>query len=261
MSNSGNLYERVDGVESKVDDVSAKMDSLSAKIDGLLSVKQTTATPQTENPQAVLRRFISKSKKEYCWFGNDDIFNKQKKHTLMIQFALIGVIILATIFTSVAYKMYTTFSFFENIWLLMTCFLMHYTSKATRIYNCSSFALKSCFNFEFDADGVLRKGAVKKKYKAFFILACICAIANIVIVWTKSNTIMSVISTILELAVLGVSIYGYFVRTLDFFDFYTILRFTGENETTGQRVVLFFDTISSKLYTEEEYLKQFSFCK
>ena len=64
MSNSGNLYERVDGVESKVDDVSAKMDSLSAKIDGLLSLKQTTATPQTENPQAVLRRFISKSKKE-----------------------------------------------------------------------------------------------------------------------------------------------------------------------------------------------------
>ena len=65
-----NIFDRVDGVESKVDDVSAKMDSLSAKIDGLLPVKQAATAPkQTENPQVVLKRFISKAKKEYCWFG------------------------------------------------------------------------------------------------------------------------------------------------------------------------------------------------
>ena len=53
-----NIFDRVDGVESKVNDVSAKMDSLTAKIDGLLSVKQTTTTThQTENPQVVLKRF------------------------------------------------------------------------------------------------------------------------------------------------------------------------------------------------------------
>ena len=71
MSSDGNLFERVDGVESKVDDVSAKMDSLTAKIEGLLLEKQTLSIPkQTENPQAVLKRFISKAKKEYSWFYN-----------------------------------------------------------------------------------------------------------------------------------------------------------------------------------------------
>ena len=78
MSNSGNLFDRVGGVESKVDDVSAKMDSLSAKIDGLLSVKQTATTPkQTENPQVVLKRFISKAKKEYCWLGSESDFQNE----------------------------------------------------------------------------------------------------------------------------------------------------------------------------------------
>ena len=77
MNSSDNLYDRVDEVESKVDDVSAKMDSLTAKIDGLLTIKQTTTTnPQTENPQVVLKRFIAKAKKEYCWLGSEADFQK-----------------------------------------------------------------------------------------------------------------------------------------------------------------------------------------
>ena len=168
-----NIFDRVDGVESKVDDVSAKMDSLTAKIDGLLSAKQTTATPQTENPQVVLTRFISNAKKEYCWLGSEADFQKEKKTALIFLATLIGTIVLSTIFTSIAFGLYSTFTLFENIWLIMMCFMVFYLVKAKRFYDCYEFSLTSCFKFEPDADGVLRMGALNKKYKVFLVLTCI----------------------------------------------------------------------------------------
>ncbi len=133
MNSSDNLYDKVEGVESKVDDVSAK-------IDGLLSVKQmTTTTHQTENPQVVLKRFISKAKKEYCWLGSEADFQKEKKTALILLAALIGTIVLSTIFTSIAFGLYSTFTLFENIWLIMMCVMAFYLVKAKRFYDCYEF--------------------------------------------------------------------------------------------------------------------------
>ena len=170
MNSSDNLYDRVDGVESKVDDVSAKMDSLTAKIDGLLSLEQTaTTTHQTENPQVVLKRFIAKAKKEYCWLGSEEDFQKEKKTVLILLATLIGAIVLSTIFTSIAFGMYSTFTLFENIWLIMMGYVFFYVAKAKRFYDCYEFSLTSCFRFEPDADGVLRMGTLNKKYKVFLV--------------------------------------------------------------------------------------------
>lgn len=257
-----NIFDRVEGVESKVDDVSAKMDSLTAKIDGLLSVKQTTTTThQTENPQVVLKRFIAKAKKEYCWLGSEEDFQKEKKTSLILLAILMGTIILSTIFTSIAFGMYSTFTLFENIWFVMMGFMAFYLLKAKRFYECLEFSLTSCFRFEPDADGVLRMGTPNKKYKVFLVLTCICAVCNIIVVWLENKSGMALPATIFELAVIGLSTFVFNFKALDFFYGYSNLRFTGANETTGQKVVLIYEPIMNKLYTEEDYLKQFPFCK
>ena len=256
-----NIFDRVDGVESKVDDVSAKMDSLTAKIDGLLSVKQTTSISQTENTQVVLKRFISKAKKEYCWLGSEADFQKEKKTALILLAILMGTIILSTIFTSIAFGMYSTFTLFENIWFVMMGFMSFYLLKAKRFYESYEFSLTSCFRFEPDVDGVLRMGTPNKKYKVFLVLTCICAVCNIIVVWLENKSGMALPATIFELAVLGLSIFVFNFKALDFFYGYSNLRFTGANETTGQKVVLIYEPIMNKLYTEEDYLKQFPFCK
>lgn len=262
MNSSDNLYDRVDGVESKVDDVSAKMDSLTAKIDGLLSVKQTTTTThQIENPQVVLKRFISKAKKEYCWLGSESDFQKEKKTALILLVALMVAIVISTVFTSIAFGMYSTFTLFENIWLIMMCFMTFYLVKAKRFYDCYEFSLTSCFKFEPDAEGVLRMRTPNKKYKIFLVLTCISAICNIIVVWMENKSGMALPATIFELAVLGLSIFVFNFKALDFFYGYSNLRFIGANETTGQKVVLIFEPIMNKLYTEEDYLKQFPFYK
>lgn len=257
-----NIFDRVEGVESKVDDVSAKMDSLTEKIDGLLSVKRTTeATHETENPQVVLKRFISKAKKEYCWLGSESDFQNEKKSALIFLVILMGAIVLSTIFTSIAFGTYSTFSLFENIWLIMMCFMFFYLVKAKRFYDCYEFSLTSCFRFQPDADGVLRMGAPNRKYKIFLVLTCISAICNIIIVWIENKSGMALPATIFELAVLGLSIFVFNFKALYFFYAYSNLRFSGANETTGQKVVLIFEPIMNKLYTEEDYLKKFPFCK
>ena len=262
MSENKTVFDRVDDVESKVDDVSAKMDNLSAKIDDLLSVKQTATTSrQTENPQVVLKRFISKAKKEYCWLGSESDFQKEKRLALIFLAILMGTIILSTIFTSIAFGMYSTFTLFENIWLIMMCFIASYLVKAKRFYDCYEFSLASCFRFEPDADGVLRMGAPNKKYKLFLVLTCICAVLNIIVAWTENNGGMAFLATVFELAVIGLSIFVFNFKALDFFYGYSNLRFTGTNETSGAKVVLIFEPIMNKLYTEEDYLKKFPFCK
>ena len=108
MSENKTVFDRVDDVELKVDDVSAKMDNLTAKIDGLLSAKQTKTMPtQTENSQVVLKRFISKAKQEYCWLGSKSKFQKEKKVTITLMFLLVCVLVLSTIFTSIACGLYS----------------------------------------------------------------------------------------------------------------------------------------------------------
>ena len=105
------------------------------------------------------------------------------------------------------------------------------------------------------------KYGILKKYKVFLVLTCISAICNIIVVWMENKNGMALPATIFELAVLGLSIFVFNFKALYFFCGYSNLRFTGANETTGEKVVLIYEPIMNKLYTEEDYLKQFPFCK
>ena len=87
------------------------------------------------------------------------------------------------------------------------------------------------------------------------------AIFNIIVAWMGNNSGMALPATIFELAVFGLSIFVFNFKALDFFYGYSNLRFTGANESTGQMVILIYEPIMNKLYTEEDYLKQFPFCK
>ena len=259
---SSNLFDRVGGVESQVADVSAKMDILTAKIDGILTDKQKKNTVQEQqNSKAVLKRFIEKSKKEYIWFGDKEEFSSEKKSALIWTVILICVVLLATIATGVAANTYSTFSLFENIWLIMMMCVLGHLIKAKRFYDCIDFSQSSCIKFVTDADGVYRMDCVKKKYKVFLIINCICAGLNAIGVWVFDKGALALMATILEIAVIVLSIIVFEYKVLGFFYGYCNIRFIGKNETTGQRVVLIHETIENKLYIEEEYATKFPFYK
>lgn len=240
-----------------------RLDEIDAKLDKAISGKSQSETIQLprENPQATLKRFISRAKKEYMWLGSREDFEKEKRTTFLFVWVLIGVGLLATIFTSIAFKLYSTFTLFENIWLIMMLCTVKYIHKSQYYHDCFEFSENSFFHFELDADGVLRCGHLKKRYKWFSVITCICAVCNIIVVWMEANNMLALLATIFELALGVLSIYAFYFKVLNYFSGYCQLRFTGRNDSNTQTISIIYDPILNKLYTEEEYKKQFPFCK
>lgn len=240
-----------------------RLDEIDAKLDKAISGKSQSETIQLprENPQATLKRFISRAKKEYMWLGSREDFEKEKRTTFLFVWVLIGVGLLTTIFTSIAFKLYSTFTLFENIWLIMMLCTVKYIHKSQYYHDCFEFSENSFFHFELDADGVLRCGHLKKRYKWFSVITCICAVCNIIVVWMEANNMLALLAMIFELALGVLSIYAFYFKVLNYFSGYCQLRFTGRNDSNTQTISIIYDPILNKLYTEEEYKKQFPFCK
>jgi O-antigen/teichoic acid export membrane protein len=72
---------------------------------------------------------------------------------------------------------------------------------------------------------------------------------------------MALVATIFELLVVATTIYVFYFQANGFFAGYNNLRYTGISNATKQKVVLFYSPIFNKLYTEENYYKQFPFYK
>jgi hypothetical protein len=77
----------------------------------------------------------------------------------------------------------------------------------------------------------------------------------------EANIILALLATIFELALGVLSIYVFYFKALGYFCGYCHLRFTGRNDSNTQTISIIYDPILNKLYTEEEYKKQFPFCK
>jgi hypothetical protein len=143
---------------------------------------------------------------------------------------------------------------------MMLC-TVKYIHKSQYYHECFEFSENSFFRFELDGDGVWRCGQLKKKYKWFSVITCICALCNIIVVWMEANIILALLTTIFELALGVLSIYVFYFKALDYFCGYCHLRFTGRNDSNAQTISIIYDPTFNKLYTEEEYKKQFPFCK
>lgn len=263
MSDKKNLYDRMAGIESKIDDVVHQFEELI-----LSQTKDSSSTeqnqikphfaPTVQEQRIALKRFISTSQKEYMWCGSIEDFTREKKKVLYLIFAYIIVGIVSTLVSSISLKIYSTFTIFENIWLIMVALMIIPTVRAKRYYDCLKIPSIKCFNYDYDQDGVCRMGALKKSYKVFFVLNCIAAVLNAISIWFFRKDAFAVVVTVLEVITAifsGVSFY--FV--MDFFCGYGVLRFTGKNFTTGERVVLFFDPLMNTLFSEEDYKKRFPF--
>ena len=256
-----NIFDRVDGVQSSVNDVSVKVDSLAKKIDALLSGEtggDSTTPPQRhqENQQFEIKKFIENSKKEYCYVGDRSFFESEKRNVLIFLGILMGLILLSTILSSCAFGLYSTFTLFENIWLVMLCFICYYVIKAKRHYDCYDFMTTSFFKFILDEDGVPRVGETNTKYKVFLVLTCIAGVCNALCVWLYAEVGLSVLVTIVELAVVGFSVFVFKYKVEDFFAGYYALRFTGLTLIGGKVVSLIYVPLQNKLYSAEEYYKE-----
>ena len=221
---------------------------------------QVQRTVNQRNQSWSLKNFINRSVHEYIWMGSTENFNMEKQRLVTLICVSIAYMIICTIVATAAFGMYSTFTVFENIWLLLTLKMLKYTRKTKKIYLAADYVLNSIENFDLDADGVFRQKGYKARYVFFLVLAVIAFLLNTLCVWIIDGSRVPLLVTILEIAALVLSILTY-VKVKDFFLTYISIRFTGLNDSGTNNVSLVFDPLMNQLYIEEDFYKKYSFAK
>lgn len=218
------------------------------------SVQPTVPVKTQVSEQEILRKFVKESKKEHFWFGPSKDFYRSKNILNIVCIALIIVAIISTILTSTAFKMYSTFTLFENIWTIFVCIILSYSCYAKKRMQDTDLKDHSCDLFQQDADGTWRDtNQEKKRFKWFRRLSYIAVIANIIVIWANSTGGIAIAATLFELAFLGLSIAVFFMRVNLYCMYGNIIFFTGKNISNGTTVTIVFDVIGKKLIPLDEY--------
>ena len=259
-------------MESKPKNVFDKLDSIEetqsvtkAQSEEILKILKDIRNQQVVNqnykinyqPQETgqnLKNFLKSSRKEHLWFGTINDFNKYKKIIYILCIALIAVGIISTILTSIALNMYSTFTLFENIWLIFVCIMFSYAVKAKKRMTDTDLMEHSNSVFIQDTDGTWRDtNKEKKKYRWFRRISYIAIVGNIICLWSESETAIAISATMFELAFAGLSI-GLVFAYLNLYCMYgSFILFTGGNTSNTENVTLIFDVFGKKLAPYKEY--------
>ena len=263
MENKQSVFDRLDSLEQQNAVVSSQTQEIINLLNNIQSKQQTT--PQKEQTEKITDRdaiikFAREAKKEYLWFGPASEFNKSKRLLNVACLALIIVAVISTILTSVAFKMYSTFTLFENIWSIFVCIILSYSCKSRQRMSDIMLKAHSCFLFEQDDDGTWRDTCKeKKRFKWFRRISYIAVVANIIVIWTSAKGGIAIAATIFEVVFLGLSIAVYFARENFTCMYENIILFTGKNLSNNSEVTIVFDVLGRKLYPFDEYKSKFKF--
>lgn len=164
----------------------------------------------TNNKERAIKeeQYLKNSKKSYIWIGSNKLFVEQKKNVIIFLLIVIACGILSTIFTSVASKIYTTFTLFENIWAICMIYILIYTSGYTKKMEHDKFTNRTIYKYNINAKYNFNEITFIEKsvYKAFRIINYISIILNIIYIIIFFNGFISILAILIEI--------GYFVMCI-----------------------------------------------
>lgn len=253
-----NVFDRLDSIEAS----QASTKEQNEKILDLLNKLSFQHVQQQNNgidlipkvsTQQLIQNFLVSSKKEHVWFGFNSEFNRDKAIVKILSIALIIAGVLSTVFTSITFKLYSTFTLFENIWLVFACIIFSYSNHAKKRMLDTDLKKHSTSVFIQDADGTWRDTyKEKKRFKWFRRISYIAVLCNIIMIWDQSSGAIAITATVLELIFLGLSI-GLYFANINLFMYGSYILYTGRNTSNTETVTLIFDVVTKKLAPYEEY--------
>jgi len=276
MADVRSVFERLDSIEA----TGQENNKILAQILGILE-KQTAPVknqqkPQTiEKPSASLAQheiqqkvqqpklsekeifhdFLKRSKKSWRWFGNISEFNKWKALAIFSLVLLLVIGLATSIISTICFRMYSTFTGFENAWMIFGIVYLVYASKTQLTYEVNALASNSSYKYETDRLGMKFPGKEKTVFKVFRWLAIISIIANIICIWAGMGKSHQFLATIMELLFLGSMVFAFFLN-LNLYAQYSIVWVEGQNFSTGEKVVFALPPLAQHLVTEEQFKKE-----
>lgn len=254
MNDTGrSLFDRLDSIESKQEKILQCIKQLNT-----INQHSNHSGQQQLSDREVLNAFIKKAKKDYLWFGSNKEFFKCKRRAVVSFIFLILMGVISTIFTSVALKLYSPFSLFENIIVIEAFFLIRNILCAEKMINDNDLKDIHYDIFKMNLDNLwCFTGKEKKRYKLFRILSYIAIICNIIFIWVQSSGGIAIAATIFEVIFLGLTITSH-KENVDLFCMYNnIIIITGRNLTNTDTVKIVYSVISKKFYTFDDFVEQF----
>ena len=151
------FLNEITGVKNQVDDSTSRINELEKELQDLKTQSSNNPAKSKEanlKENEIIRTFLKQSKKSWRWFGNSSEFNKHKKLAFISMLIMLIIGVASTITTSVCFKIYSTFTFFENIWMIFGIIYLVYISKTKLIYEVNELSTNSSFKYETDKLGM-----------------------------------------------------------------------------------------------------------
>lgn len=256
------ILSEITGVKTQMDDSDDRIATLEKEIQNL---KRQNAQPNQviiDDPkpepseQEILQQFLKQAKKSWRWFGPMKEFRKWKTLTILSLTILLMVGLATTIVSSICFKIYSTFTLFENIWMAFCVAYLAYASKTQLTYEVNAFATNSSTKFRTDNLGM--KFPIKEKgvYRVFKWFAVISVFCNVICIWGGMGKDNQLLATVMELLFLGAIIFASLIN-LNFYSKYLIIWVEGNNLTTKEKVVLVLPPGEQQLMPEEDFKKKY----
>lgn len=257
------ILSEITGVKTQVFDTDSKIAELEQEIQKLKSRPITSqikssVSAQPKSDTQILQTFLKQSKKSWRWFGTKADFNKWKVLAIVSLMALLAVGLITSIVSASCFKMYSTFTFFENVWMVCGIIYLVYATKAQLTYEVNALASNSPTKYQRDNVGMLFPTKDKLVFRVFKWLAIISPICNIICVWNGMGKGNQVAATVMEILFLAAVIFAFFMN-LNLYAQYSIIWVEGHNLATKERVVLVLPPGAKQLMPEEEFKKKMPF--
>lgn len=263
-ANQAELLNEITGVKTQVSDSDDRITELEKEIQNLKrqSVQPKTVALNATQPKPtqndILQTFLKQSKKSWRWFGTRLEFSKWKTLAIISLLILLIVGLVTSIISTICFKIYSTFTFFENVWMVFGIIYLVYACKAQLIYEVNALASNSSYKYETDKLGMKFPRKEKIIFRIFKWLAIISAPCNIICIWAGLGKSNQILATVMEIAFLGAIIFAFFMN-LNLYAQYSIIWVEGHNLTTKEKVVLVLPPGAKQLMPEEEFKKKMPF--
>lgn len=246
IKESVNITKRLEKIEKQNQDI---LNSLN-KNDNKVRKKQ-------EEDEEV-NKFFYEARKQYIWNGKlVELENlKQKLKTSSIVILLVGISI--TILGIIATKYYSTFSLFENIWMVFVFITLIKNNNMTKVISDKYLKSISSFMFELNEFYFYEITVEKNSYKVFKILSIISSVLSILyyIFYYKESIIIAIIIIILEIIfIINAFIFASAKNNIQY-GYMKHVKIMGKKINSNEKVTLIYNNRIKKFYPKDEYYKK-----
>ena len=216
-------------------------------------LQQEKSEKQQENEKK-FKMFLFKAKKEFISSLSKNAIEESKqniKYACIVTFVL-GIVL--TILNTIHYGYYTTYSLFENIWMIFTAIIFFKNFKMDKIMLDEDLYNVTSFKKESNIYSFANLTSEKSSYKVLRVLAYISAGASMFLALIDNfSPLILILELIFIISVYHVAKHKNYIQN-GYKDF---IKFTGKNLDNNEMVSIVFSMREKRFYSYEEFIIKF----